>query len=230
MKYFLFFLCLFFLVSCEDGEEFIYDFPEIDKLLVSVTRTDSHTEFRTEFKYDNLNRLTEVKNYLPESQIITETYVYNEEGRMVEKKNGNHVTTYTYNREGQLTEQNILYESPDSDYEWHQKTEYKYKNGKINKGIIYSKEGEILEYISYKYDSRGNTMEKIVHAAGIDSDIGVIEIEFKYDTKVNPFGHTGVNLLNGYTFTQYADIKQVNNPVYSSYMNMVSSSLPMVIR
>jgi len=226
MKYFLFFLCLFFLVSCKDGEEFIYDFPEIDKLLVSVTRTGSHSEFRAEFKYDSLNRLTGVKNFLPELQTATETYVYDEMGRMVEKRNGNYTTTFSYNKSGQIVEQNLHYFSPENENEWNQKTEYKYKNGKINKGIIYSEEGEIQNYISYKYDSRGNTLEKAISVPGDNSSFKLSETKFRYDSKVNPFTDSGVTLFNGYTYIQDADIKQVNNPVYSFFMNAVMSSLP----
>lgn len=225
MKQFLFFLFLILFVSCEK-EEFIYDYPKLDKLLVSVTRTNTDSEFRAEFKYDTLNRLIEVKNIFPESQTITESYVYDGQGKIVEKVNGNYLTTYTYDPDGQLVEQNIHYVSTENDNEWNEKTEFEYKNGKINKGMIYSEEGEILRYISYKYDSRGNTLKKIVHVAGSESDLGLIEYEFKYDTKVNPFTDSGVNTLNGYIFTQEADVKQINNPTYSSYMNMIMSSLP----
>ena len=227
MKYFIVILLALLLFSCEEEEEdFIYNYPEFDKLLVSATRTGSNSEYITEFKYDSLNRLVELKNTMPESQIVIESYVYDEESRIVEKRNGNHVTTYFYNAEGQLTEQYIKYESPSDDYEWGERTEFKYKNGKIDKGIIYSGEGEITSTIRYKYDSRGNTLEKTVHPAGSDYDFNLIEIKFRYDSKVNPFGNSGVNLLNGYIYTRYADIKQVNNPVYSSYTNMISSSLP----
>jgi hypothetical protein len=167
-----------------------------------------------------------VKNIFPDSQTTIESYVYDEKGKIFEKRIGNYITTYTYNPAGQLIEQNIHYASPDDDYEWNEKTEFKYKNGKITRGIEYSAEGEILKYISYKYDSRGSTLEKTVHPAGSASDIVLVEIKFIYDTKANPLGNSGVNLPNGYTFTQHADIKQVNNPVYLSFMNMVSSSLP----
>lgn len=191
---------------------------------MSVTRIQGDSEFLAEFKYDNLNRVNEVKNFFPGGQTTIESYVYDEEGRIVEKNIENYTTTYTYNSTGKLIEQNVHYFSPSDDYEWNQKTEFIYQNGKINKGIEYSKEGEILHYISYKYDSRGNTLEKVVRPVGYDFNL--IEIKFRYDTNVNPLGNTGVNMLNGFTFTQHADIKQVNNPVYSSYIRFVSSSLP----
>lgn len=226
MKHSLFFLMLAFLVSCQKEEEFMYDYPEPDKLLVSVTRTGENTTFRTEFTYDSLNRLVEVKNIVPEAQTTIESYVYNPQGKVVEKTVGNHTTTYSYNTAGQLEEQTILYTSPDSDYEWSERTKYQYKNGKISKGIVYKKNGEIQQTVRYKYDSRGNTLEKTVHPTGSASDIALVEIKFRYDTKPNPLGNSGVNLLNGHTFNQHADIKQVNNPVYSSYLNMVSSSFP----
>ena len=225
MKYFSFFLFLFLLVSCKK-EEFIYNYPELNKLLVSVTRSGAQTEFRTEFKYDSLHRLIEVKNISPESQPSIESYAYDEENRIIEKRNRNYLTTYIYNADGQLAEQYIHYKSSDGVYEWNEKTAFVYRDGKIYRGNIYSSDGEMLRYITYKYDSRGNTLEKKEHVAGSDSDFGFIEIEFKYDTKVNPLGDSGLNMLNGYTFAKEADIKQINNPVYSSYMNMISSSLP----
>ena len=147
------------------------------------------------------------------------------EGQLFKKVSGDYVTTYSYHSTGLLFEQNVHYKSPDSNNEWNAKTEYRYKNGKISKGIEYSTEGEVLHYISYKYDARGNTLEKIVHPAD-GADINLIEIKFRYDTKTNPHAVSGLSMLNGYSYTQHADIKQVNNPVYSSYFNLVMSSLP----
>lgn len=145
---------------------------------------------------------------------------------MIEKSNGDYITTYKYNNTGRLIEQNIHFESSKSSYQWNEKTEFKYKNGKINKGIRYSDSGEITSYISYKYDSKGNTLEKTVTASGDESDLNLVEIKFKYDTNLNPIAGTGLNIFNGFSFSQDADIQQVNNPVYSSYMNLILSSLP----
>ncbi len=225
MKLSVLLLLLFLLFSCKK-DEFVYEYPELNKLLVAVTRTDSRFEYRTELKYDNLNRLIEVKNISPESQITIESYVYNEKGDIVEKKVGDFSTTYTYNRSGKLIMQTTYYKSSQDDNEWNNKTEYKYKNGQIVQGVVYSKEGEILQYNNYKYDSRGNTLEKNAYPADADFDFKLVEIKFRYDSKVNPFSKSGVNLLNGFTFTQHPDIKQVNNPVYTSYFSAISSALP----
>lgn len=219
------FLVILFFSSC-DKDDFFYVYPELDKLLVSVTRIDANSEFRTEFKYDSINRLVELKNIFPEGQIVTESYSYDEKGKLTEKRNGNYVTTFVYNSANQLVEQNVGYALPGDEYSWKLKTEFQYKNGKISKGIVYSEDSEVLQYNNYRYDSRGNTLEKTVHSPNSDSNFNLIEIKFEYDTKVNPNAASGVNMLSGYTFAHDVDIVQVNNPVYSSYLNMVSSSLP----
>lgn len=224
LSVFVFLLVLFF-TSCHK-DDFYYTYPDLDELLISVTRINSETEFRTEFSYDSLNRLVEVKNILSEDLTISEQYSYNEKGELVEKRIGNYTTTYSYNSEGQLTEQNFHYTTTDDDNEWQEKTEFQYRNGKISKGIVYSKDDEILQYITYKYDSRGNTLEKNVHSSNSNSELILAQTKFRYDSKVNPNAYSGVNMLNGYTYTYYADIKQINNPVYSSYFNLVSSSMP----
>ncbi|HPF51325.1 MAG TPA: hypothetical protein PK335_07100 [Draconibacterium sp.] len=217
-------LFVLFFTSCHK-DDFYYTYPELDELLISVTRINAETEFRTEFNYDSLNRLVEVKNILSEDHVISEQYFYNEKDELVEKRIGNYTTAYSYDSEGKLVEQNIANISAEEGWEWHEKTEFQYRNGKINKGIVYSNDGEIVQYINYKYDSRGNTLEKTV-TANAESDLNFIEIKFEYDTKVNPNVASRVNMLSGYMFAQYADIVQVNNPVYSSYLNLVSSSMP----
>ena len=183
MKQLVVFLFMFLLASCEKEELFVYNYSELDKLLVSVTRTDTDSEFRVEFKYDSINRLIEVRNIFPESPTSIESYVYDNKGKIVKKINGSYTTTYDYNPEGQLSEQNIHYASLQNDYDWNEKTVFIYKNGKINKGIHYSEDGEITQYINYKYDSRGNTLEKTIRPADFESDLNLEEIKFKYDSK-----------------------------------------------
>lgn len=218
------FLGTLFLTSCKK-DDFTYDYPDVNKLLISVTRIDGDTEYSTNFKYDSLNRLVEIHTIYPEDLVFTDSFYYNDKGQLFKKVSGDYETTYSYHSSGFLTEQIVHYKSQDSNNEWNAKTEYRYKNGKISKGIEYSTEGEVLHYISYKYDARGNTLEKIVRPAD-GSDINMIEIKFKYDTKNNPHAVSGLSMLNGYNFMQNADIKQVNNPVYSSYSNIIMSSLP----
>jgi len=228
----VFFLTAFLiLVTSCNKEDFTYSYTEVDKLLLSVTRTEGDAEFRAEFKYDSFNRIIELKNIFPEGEQVIETYKYNDAGQLVEKSIANsaatydyHVVTYTYNNAEQLIEEIVQYISPH--YAHETKTEFQYKNGKIYKGTEYSEEGEVLSYIGYKYDSKGNTIEKNVRPAGEETDFNLIEVRFRYDTKVNPFAESGINLLNGFIFTHYADIKQINNPVYSSYTNMLMSSIP----
>lgn len=227
MKVIPFILIVAFLwfTSCENND-FVYSYPELDKVLVSATRTYDETVYVAEFKYDSLNRVVEVKNIFPEAQVTVESYAYNQAGYIREKKIEDYTTTYLYNSDGKLVEQNLRYISSENDYEWNEKTEFKYKNGKISKGIEYSREGEIVNYISYKYDSNGNTLEKIVRPANYQYEFELIEIKFKYDNNTNPNCTSRISMLSGYSFTFHPDIVQINNPVYLYYMNAVMSSMP----
>lgn len=220
---FIIVLFLFCLFSCEK-DDFVYSYIETDKLLVSVIRLQGDSEFRAEFEYDSSNRIIEIKNIFQEGDPIVELFIYNEDGNMAEKISGNYMTFYTYNSAGQLIEQNLQYFSSEDGYKWEQKTEYKYKNGRINKGVEYSREHEVMNYISYKYDSRGNTLEKNVNS--VNGDYNLSETKFRYDTKINVNAPSGVAMPGGFIYSYYPDIKQMNNPVYSSYSNLLMSSLP----
>ena len=217
-------LFIFILTSCKD-DDFTYAFPELSQHLVTVTATTDDWEHQTKFVYDSLNRISEIQGIYADEQTYVESYTYNDVGKISQKVNESYTTNYVYNAAGQVIEENVSYVSPyDGDMSFT-KTKYLYKNGKISKGIEYSEEGEVVSYISYKYDSRGNTLEKIVRSAS-SPDIILYEIRFRYDNKINPLGLYGISTLNGYVYSQNADIVQVNNPTYLSYLNSFASSLP----
>lgn len=213
--------------SCEK-DEFTYDFPELDQLLISITRTTADAEFKTEFKYDSLNRLEETQNIYSDGQSTVESYFYNEAGKIEKKIRGSYMSIYSYNSKGQVIEENMYYLEHDNEYERNTKTEFKYKNGKISKGIIFSAEGKIMSYISYKYDSRGNMLEKTVRTTDNVSDFILSETNFRYDKNVNPHAGLGMSMFSGFFYAQNPDLIQVNNPVYYSYENVLLSSIPPV--
>ena len=66
-----------FLASCKK-DDFTYDYPDVDKLLISVTRIDGDTEYSTNFKYDNLNRLVEIQTIFPEDLVFSDSFYYND--------------------------------------------------------------------------------------------------------------------------------------------------------
>ncbi|MCB9252996.1 MAG: hypothetical protein H6605_11045, partial [Flavobacteriales bacterium] len=72
------FLGTLFLTSCQK-DDFTYDYPDVNKLLISVTRIDGDTEYSTNFKYDSLNRLVEIQTILPEDLVFTDSFYYNDE-------------------------------------------------------------------------------------------------------------------------------------------------------
>ena len=81
------FVMLIFLISCQK-EDFIYSYPETDKLLVSVKHISGESEYFTEFKYDSLNRIIEIQKFYQSETLEVESYRYNEEGRISEKESG----------------------------------------------------------------------------------------------------------------------------------------------
>ncbi|WP_167611777.1 hypothetical protein [Maribellus sediminis] len=218
-------LFFIFLNACKE-DDFTSTFPELNQHLIAITTTTEDWEYRTDFVYDSLNRLSEIQNRSQGEQIFTESYVYNEAGKISQKTNGDYTTSYVYNSEGQVIEENLQYLSPENGNEWSTKTEYYYKNGRISKGKVFSENGEVSSYISYKYDSRGNTIEKIVRPSNSDSDFILSELKFRYDAKINPLGASGISTINAFMYSRDIDIVQVNNPVYLSYMNSIASSLP----
>lgn len=212
------------LTSCKD-DDFTYTFPDLDQHLIAITVSAGDWEHQTTFVYDSLNRLSEIQSIFADEQISVESYTYNDAGKIIQKTNGSFTTSYVYNAEGQVVEENLHYISSGDGHEWVTKTEYSYKNGKISKGKVYADDGEVNSYISYKYDSRGNTLEKIMSSAS-NPGFNLYEIRFRYDSRANPLAVAGVSTLNGHVYSQNPDIVQVNNPTYLSYINSVASSMP----
>lgn len=89
MKFFvcIFFITLIFITSCRE-DEFIYSYPEMDKLLVSITRRNGDVEHLTGFKYDSLNRVIEIQGFDYGEQKTLESFVYDKQGRLTEKNRG----------------------------------------------------------------------------------------------------------------------------------------------
>lgn len=222
-----FFTVLFLTTSCQK-EEFIYNFPETGKLLVSVSLENRDREYFTEFKYDSLNRIIEILEFHDGEQIRQESFIYNKQGHLIEKNSGTFKYSYKYNVKDQLIEQNTHFTPEKGKWEWDVKTEYKYKSGRITRGIVYprkyvgienSGEAEELSYISYRYDLNGNTVEQ---------NSGYGKFEFKYDTKINPLAEHGIQTIYGYSFvhTLQPVARQVNNPVYCYSENQAMSTSP----
>ena len=83
----LFFIIIIFIASCQK-DEFIYNYPETDNLLVSITRMYRDREYLSDFKYDNLNRINEILEFQEGKQIRQESFVYHKQGRLIEKNIG----------------------------------------------------------------------------------------------------------------------------------------------
>lgn len=225
---YILFVALFFISSCRD-EDFIYDYPVSDKLLVSITRGSGNVEYVTYFKYDSLNRISAIVAYKDGTQLQDESFVYDKQGRLIEKNNASFTYSYTYNSKGRLIERNTHFTPDDGKWEWDVLTKYAYRNGQLVTGINYprkyvgienSQESQALSSINYKYDANGNTVEQ-----GGDGS----SYTFKYDSKINPLAEFGIQTIYSYSFlyTLSPEIKQVNNPVsIHSLISVMSSMSP----
>jgi hypothetical protein len=215
----LVFACIMILSACKK-DDFQYSFETPSKLLVSIRENGQPV---TEFRYDNLNRLIQTDRYLSgNSDLINQYFGYDSKNRLTSKSSGEYTENYEYNSSEKLVTIILHFKSARDGYEWEQKTELQYSKGRISKGII-SRDGIESGYFNYKYDSRGNTIERTEYSNLSDYKSMIIsQIKYNYDEKINPFP------ISGYPFwgVSHADIIQGNNPTYSYYYNINMSMFP----
>lgn len=209
------------ILSACKKDEFYYSFETPSKLLVSIKENGQPV---TEFKYDDLNRLIQADSYLPGDQgMISQYFGYDSKNRLISKSGGEYVENYEYNSSGGLVTTILHFKSVRDGYEWEQKTEFQYSKGRISKGIIFSRDGVESGYINYKYDSRGNTIERTEYSVSLDyKDLIMSQFKYNYDEKINP------NPISGSPFwgVSHTDVIQGNNPIYSYYYNICMSAFP----
>lgn len=209
---------LMILSACKK-DEFQYSFETPSKLLVSIREND---QLITEFKYDNLNRLIQVDRYSSGDPVcISQFFEYNSQNRLISKAYSEYIETYEYNNSGRLVAIILHFKSARDGYEWEQKTELQYSKGRICKGIIFWRDGVESGYINYKYDSRGNTIERTEYSVSPDyKDMIMSQFKYTYDDKINPYPFSSSPLWS------VVDIIQGNNPTYSYYYNAAMSMPP----
>jgi len=209
------------ILSACNKDEFQYSFETPSKLLVSIIENDQLIE---EFKYDNSDRLIQADRYLPGDPVcISQFFEYNSDNLIIKKTYGEYIETYEYNNNGRLMATILHFKSVGDGYEWAQKTEFQYSNGRISKGIKYSHEGLESGYIEYKYDSRGNTTERTEYSVLPDYHGMIIsQYKYSYDEKINPHYFSGTPFWT----VHQVDIVQGNNPTYSYYYNISMSAFP----
>jgi len=211
---------LMILTACKK-DDFQYSFDTPSKLLVSIRENG---QLVTEFKYDNLNRVIQADRYISgDTGIIRQYFEYDSKNRLIRKSSGEYTERYEYNSSGILVTMTLHFKSARDGYEWDHKTELRYSKGRISKGIVFSRDGIESGYINYKYDLRGNTIERTEYSNSSDYN-GMImsQYKFKYDEKINP------NPVSSSPFwgVSQADIIQGNNPTYSYYYNINMSAFP----
>jgi hypothetical protein len=215
---YLFVASMMILSACKK-DDFQYSFETPSKLLVSIREND---QLITEFKYDNLNRLIQVDRYSSGDPVcISQFFEYDSKNILIRKSYSEYIETYEYNTRGSLVAIILHFKSARDGYEWDQKTELQYSNGRISKGIIFSRDGVESSHINYKYDSRGNTIERTEYSVSPDyKDMIMSQFKYTYDDKINPYPFSIFPLWG------VVDIIQGNNPTYSYYYHITMSMFP----
>jgi hypothetical protein len=167
----------------------------------------------TEFRYDHLNRLISLENYRDDAVVYSESYQYGEDNKLKSRIFGGFTETYDYYRDGRLKSVNLVY--PATSKEWN--TTYQYAGGRISRGIT-SFNGMERGYVEFKYDSKGNTIERSEYLKEAGQE-DFLDDQFKidYDDKVNPLKIPSVFPV---------DMVQKNNPVHFYRYKSVMSTLP----
>lgn len=216
----LLFASVMLLSNCSK-DEFQYHFESAPKLLVAI-RENGH--LITEYRYDTYNRLIQANRYNKGDTIyLSEYFEYNSQNQLIRKIYGEYIETYQYYSCGRLRTTFLNFRSAIDGYNWEQKTEFQFRSGRISKGIKSFTNGNEISYYSYKYDSKGNTIERTEYGISPDyPDLMLTQLKFTYDDKINP----GTSTRSGIWGESLADITQGNNPTYSYYYNIIMSSFP----
>ena len=212
-------VCMLVLSSCSK-DDFQYSFETPSRLLISIRENG---QLVTEFRYDSLNRLIQADRYLSyEPGFRSQYFEYDSESRLIKLSNGDYTENYEYNRSGSLVKMILHFRSAGDGYEWDQVTEYQYSRGRISKGIMYSREGFETGSIYYKYDSKGNTIERTEYFSSSKKSMVISQFKYTYDEMINP----DPTSVSPFMVISHPDIIQGNNPVYSYYYSAYMSSMP----
>jgi len=198
-----------------------YQLKTAPKLLVAI-RENGH--LISEYKYDNNNRLIQANKYYSGDTIsLSEYFEYNDQDLLIRKTYGEYVEEYEYTGNGNLTALVLHFKSNVDGYSWMKKTEFQYSTGRLVKGTRYSSNGSLMSNLYYKYDAKGNTIERTEFSFLPDyKDLIMSQVKFTYDDKINP----GISSRSWIRGESLVDITQGNNPTYSYYYNIIMSSFP----
>jgi len=200
---------LIVLPGCKNGES-TGSLPSSSKLLAAIKQNN---HLITEFKYDSLNRLTQLNNYLADTISYNEFYQYDLNNKLIKRTYSGFIENYEYSGDGKLN--TMIKDYNATQKEW--KIVYQYDDDKISKGITYFNDSE-TGYIGFKYDSNGNTIERTEYPNWATQDFIDTQFKLTYDSKINP-------VINRSIFP--GDVVQNNNPIYFyHYMSVMSIPPP----
>ena len=187
--------------------------PDSQSPLKLLTAIKENGSLQTEFLYDSLNRMIRMNMYNADTISYSELYTYNSENNIITRSFYDYVEYYTYSSEGDLLSTRRVFLPVSGE----KIAVYQYHDGKIFKAITYL-DGEERGYILYKYDIRGNTIERNEYY-NIEGETDFLDEEFKlsYDDKINP--------LRDYS-TYPVDMTRYNNPVLLYHSLAIMCSLP----
>jgi len=147
-------LLLAALQICDNWPDLFQDEQEEFGLLLSRITRDG--QLQSEYYYDNDDHLVSFKEYYDNTLTRSESYLYDTQGRLCQRRYDGFVETYSYDEKGGLCKFDKYYGGTNK--RWVE--EYSRDGeGRIASGVLYYN-GEKIGEISYHYDAAGNTTSR----------------------------------------------------------------------
>lgn len=178
----------------------------LSQIIIKLGQNNIVDEVAEEFSYDHNGRLVSIDH----GDYGDASFEYSTDGLLVESHNQilgiNLDYSYSYDNEGILA--SMAYNTSSGNVTENQRVEFvKDTQGRIAKGLYFNNE-EQIGYITYVYDSKGNTTEIKYYANDGSTTIQV----FRYDNQINPYPQ-GMS----------PNFVQKNNVVYARYETLEGS-------
>jgi hypothetical protein len=232
-------------VSCKKNESNFSPNGLLKKVIV-----DGNT--REEFIY-NSDKMIEVVN----STMLYRKYIYDQENRLVKEElamNPNAISSsvhlastqefvdpnktgitmfllFKYDPSGNLSRQ-LAYVPLDGRFEFRSMRKYEYDNNKISKVLMHDSDSTLTQYVTYKYDSRGNVTEENGYSylflpSGAEP-AHLYKATFGYDNYLNPFSifsntgspgiYSNINNIIKMVSVSYQDVPGLDNQSQTDYL------------
>jgi hypothetical protein len=176
-----------------------------------------------EFEYDSSNRLVSLKSFYNDTCTYTESYEYDSIYRLSKRLYTGFIETYQYTNNGTLL--STTKEFPATSKTWLETYQYN-GEGRISGATTFFN-GDTSGYIQYKYDNKGNTIERTEFSKDntlmfqekctFDSCSNPLQLTFPFDMVKRS------NIVQYYYYAIYMSAPPIN---YTSSYQYDSSGLP----